>query len=109
MLKLYGTPGGKREPYDESANHTACREMSEESGGEPAAVLLRVHAGICTGEYSYHVSMQPPRCATKYSHWPAFAAGLLEEQHLMGQPDTVVWYPNGKYVVFPRQVGFAHW
>jgi hypothetical protein len=27
--------GGKREPYDESANHTACREMSEESGGGP--------------------------------------------------------------------------
>ena len=28
--------GGKREPYDESANHTACREMSEESGGGPS-------------------------------------------------------------------------
>lgn len=22
----------------------------------------------------------------------------------MGQPDTVVWYPNGKYAVYPRQV-----
>lgn len=22
----------------------------------------------------------------------------------MGRPDTVVWYPHGKYAVFPRQV-----
>jgi hypothetical protein len=47
--------------------------------------------------------------ACSYHSQPAFAAGLLEEQHLMGQPDTVVWYPNGKYVVFPRQVRFARW
>jgi hypothetical protein len=41
-----------------------------------------------------------PQCDQAHGH----GAGLLEEQDLMGQPNTVVWYPNGKYAVFPRQV-----
>lgn len=32
------------------------------------------------------------------------SAGLLSAEDLMGEADNVIWYPNGKYAVFPRQV-----
>jgi len=124
--------GGKRNLTDVSAEATAVREMTEETGGArraggrtgacPAAGLqcllcLAAASQRAPSERRSQSKCPPAACSARrhvtryrpidlpYSNpLPGGAAGLLSGYHVGGQLQPVLWYPAGCYACYPHRL-----